>query len=108
MDKIIKSALKANKLRANLDSSEPSSVKTAVSFPNLAEKKPIPVTHFFEVKNKVLPKSEKNQARSTVVFHQGSSTKKNLAYYDPEIYELLKQRKQTQVGICRSTSSSSE
>lgn len=103
MDKIIKSALKANKLRADLDSSELSSVRTAVSFPNLAEKKP--VTHFFEVKNKVLPKSEKNQARSTVVFHQGSSTKKNLAYYDPEIYELLKQRKQTQVEICRSISS---
>lgn len=45
---------------------------------------------------KKLNKKKTAQARSTVVFQ---SSKKNLAYYDPEIYDRLKQRKQTVVRI---------
>lgn len=104
MDKF-KSALKSGKLRKQessvhiADSStHRSSVKSSVSFPTLFTDKPIALNRFYDVKDKMQAKVPP-KSRPTVVFLQGSSKKKNLAYYDKQIYESLKQRKQVQVRI---------
>lgn len=48
------------------------------------------------VKPRIFP-TKRRADRQTVVFLEGFSQKKNLAYYDKQIYNVLKLRKQIQV-----------
>lgn len=101
MDKV-KSALKSGKLQ-NKQSVvrivEPSSARSSGSGDSeVVSEKPSTLIRFQNAKDKIISlKKKKKPERSTVVFLQGSSRRKNLAYYDKQIYELLKQRKQAQV-----------
>lgn len=54
--------------------------------------------HFRKIKP-AINQETKRAERNTVVFLEGFSQKKNLAYYDKEIYETLKLRKNIQVEI---------
>lgn len=53
-------------------------------------------SHLRNVRDKIAP-NKKRADRHTVVFLEGSSEKKNLAYHDKSVYNILKIRKQTQV-----------
>lgn len=50
------------------------------------------LTRFRDLKKELSPKPKRAQ-RQTVVFLEGSDRKKNLAYYDKRVYQILKQRK---------------
>lgn len=52
-----------------------------------------------KIRDAFMLKKKQRVSRSTIVFIEGSSRKKNLAYYDPAIYEILKIKKKVQVDL---------
>lgn len=52
-----------------------------------------------KIRDALMMKKKQRVSRSTIVFIEGSSRRKNLAYYDPAIYELLKIKKRIQVKL---------
>lgn len=58
-----------------------------------------------KIRNAFGLKKKERVSRPTIVLIEGSSRKKNLAFYDPEIYELLKLKKKVQVPVASSAAS---